>query len=111
MISHNGLVFTCLLFIQFFGDAGFPCPEFGNPSDHFIHCINSDFDKVRRSMKLQSETDDDPLDKITAAEAVKRLVDSYLSSEYCCATKEKIEEMSKVVSFWPIMYLYLFCWD
>ncbi|KAG6422207.1 hypothetical protein SASPL_118772 [Salvia splendens] len=79
---------------------GFPCPEFENPADHFIHCINSDFDKVkatlRGSMKLQFETDGDPLEKITVAEATEILVDSYRSSEYCYSANKKIEEISKL---------------
>ncbi|XP_057772605.1 ABC transporter G family member 11-like [Salvia miltiorrhiza] len=85
---------------EFFAGAGFPCPEFRNPADHFIRCINSDFDNVKatlgESMKLQFEADDDPLGKMIAAEAIEILVDSYRSSEYCCSTNEKIEEMSKV---------------
>lgn len=32
--------------MQFFDEAGFPCPTRGNPSDHFLRCINSDFDKT-----------------------------------------------------------------
>lgn len=44
----------CLLYImQFFAAAGFPCPDLVNPSDHFIRCINSDFDQVRKSMRPQ----------------------------------------------------------
>ncbi|XP_042053687.1 ABC transporter G family member 11-like [Salvia splendens] len=82
---------------EFFGGAGFPCPEFRNPADHFIRCINSDFDKVKETLLRSTvATDDDPLDKITAAEAIEILVDSYRSSEYCSAANEKIEEMSKV---------------
>ncbi|KAH6781469.1 white-brown complex-like protein [Perilla frutescens var. frutescens] len=80
---------------EFFTSAGFPCPALSNPADHFIRCINSDFDKVRGSVKLQFETDDDPLEKVTAAEAIQILVESYRSSEYCSSTQEKIEEISK----------------
>lgn len=32
--------------MQFFAKGGFPCPTRRNPSDHFLHCINSDFDAV-----------------------------------------------------------------
>ncbi|KAI3473618.1 hypothetical protein Pfo_031423 [Paulownia fortunei] len=85
---------------EFFADAGFPCPALRNPSDHFLRCINSDFDKVKAtlkgSMKLRFETDDDPLGKVTTAEAIRTLVDSYLTSQYCYSAKEKIEDMSKV---------------
>ncbi|MQL91996.1 hypothetical protein Taro_024611 [Colocasia esculenta] len=35
---------------HFFSQAGFPCPPLGNPSDHFLKCINSDFDKVRANL-------------------------------------------------------------
>nr|QVT92346.1 ABC transporter [Salvia miltiorrhiza] len=88
------------LSLFFFAGAGFPCPEFRNPADHFIRCINSDFDKVKatlgESMKLQFEADDDPLGKMIAAEAIEMLLDSYRSSEYCCSANEKIEEISKV---------------
>lgn len=36
---------------QFFSEAGFPCPRKRNPSDHFLRCINSDFDKVTATLK------------------------------------------------------------
>lgn len=37
--------------LQFFAHAGFPCPALRNPSDHFLRCINSDFDKVKATLK------------------------------------------------------------
>lgn len=37
--------------MQFFAQAGFPCPPLRNPSDHFLRCINSDFDKVKVTLK------------------------------------------------------------
>ncbi|XP_025679372.1 ABC transporter G family member 11 isoform X3 [Arachis hypogaea] len=36
---------------EFFAQAGFPCPALRNPSDHFLRCINSDFDKVKATLK------------------------------------------------------------
>ncbi|KAB5516893.1 hypothetical protein DKX38_027541 [Salix brachista] len=87
-------------FGQFFAQAGFPCPALRNPSDHFLRCINSDFDKVKAtlkgSMKLRFEASDDPLEKITTAEAIRTLIDHYRTSQYCYAAREKIEEISKV---------------
>nr|GMD85279.1 ABC transporter G family member 11 [Ipomoea batatas]GMD88598.1 ABC transporter G family member 11 [Ipomoea batatas]GME01963.1 ABC transporter G family member 11 [Ipomoea batatas]GME04633.1 ABC transporter G family member 11 [Ipomoea batatas] len=84
----------------FFAQAGFPCPALRNPSDHFLRCINSDFDKVKAtlkgSMKLRFETKDDPLEKITTAEAIRRLVDFYHTSQYYQEASVKVEEMSKV---------------
>lgn len=37
--------------VQFFAEAGFPCPRKRNPSDHFLRCINSDFDVVNATLK------------------------------------------------------------
>ncbi|MFS7936699.1 putative ABC-type xenobiotic transporter [Helianthus anomalus] len=85
---------------EFFAQAGFPCPALRNPSDHFLRCINSDFDKVKAtlkgSMKLRFEASDDPLEKVTTAEAIRALTDYYRTSQYCYAANEKVEEMSKV---------------
>ena len=113
-----------VLWMQFFAQAGFPCPALRNPSDHFLRCVNSDFDKVRAtlkgSMKLrvlkhllpfellsnltcwsscystsQFEASDDPLEKITTTEAIIRLlVDYYHTSDYYYTTKAKVEEIS-----------------
>jgi hypothetical protein len=40
-----------LLFLQFFAETGFPCPSRRNPSDHFLRCVNADFDDVAAAMK------------------------------------------------------------
>lgn len=85
---------------EFFAQAGFPCPALRNPSDHFLRCINSDFDKVKAtlkgSMKLRFEANDDPLEKMTTAEAIRTLTDFYRSSQNCYSALERVEEMSKV---------------
>ncbi|KAK4492356.1 hypothetical protein RD792_003160 [Penstemon davidsonii] len=36
--------------LKFFADAGFPCPSRRNPADHFLRCINSDFDNVNNTL-------------------------------------------------------------
>lgn len=46
----------------------------------------------------QFEMNDDPVERVTTAEAIRTLVDSYQKSQYCYSAKEKIEEMSKIVS-------------
>ena len=38
-------------FLQFFAEAGFPCPSRRSPSDHFLRCVNSDFDIVTATLK------------------------------------------------------------
>ncbi|KAJ8625282.1 hypothetical protein MRB53_033812 [Persea americana] len=85
---------------EFFAQAGFPCPTLRNPSDHFLRCINSDFDKVKAtlkgSMKMRFVATDDPLEKTTTAEAIRTLISFYHSSQYHYTAKEKVEEISKV---------------
>ncbi|KAK9117789.1 hypothetical protein Scep_015882 [Stephania cephalantha] len=85
---------------EFFAHAGFPCPALRNPSDHFLRCINSDFDKVKAtlkgSMKLRFERTDDPLEKITTAEAIRTLIDFYTSSQLSYEANARVEEISKV---------------
>ncbi|KAI8020011.1 ABC transporter G family member 11 [Camellia lanceoleosa] len=85
---------------EFFAQACFPCPALRNPSDHFLRCINSDFDKVKAtlkgSMKLRYDTNDDPLEKITTAEAIRTLIDFYHTSQYCYSAREKVEQISEV---------------
>ncbi|MCD9560732.1 ABC transporter G member 11 [Datura stramonium] len=84
---------------KFFAEAGFPCPSYRNPSDHFLRCINSDFDKVKATLRGPIKFDqynDDPLNKMTTAEAIRSLVDFYGISQYCYLANEQVEEMSKV---------------
>ena len=128
-----------VLWMQFFAQAGFPCPALRNPSDHFLRCVNSDFDKVRAtlkgSMKLrvlkhllpfellsnltcwsscystsQFEASDDPLEKITTTEAIRVLVDYYHTSDYYYTTKAKVEEISQYVST-LCFFSRNFCWS
>ncbi|PKA60145.1 ABC transporter G family member 11 [Apostasia shenzhenica] len=85
---------------EFFAQAGFPCPPLRNPSDHFLRCVNSDFDKVKAtlkgSMKNKLEKSDDPLEKITTSEATRRLIDYYRKSQFNYSAREKVDEISKV---------------
>lgn len=37
--------------MQFFAQAGFPCPDRRNPSDHLLRCVNSDFDNVKATLQ------------------------------------------------------------
>ncbi|KAK4749050.1 hypothetical protein SAY87_026499 [Trapa incisa] len=83
----------------FFAQAGFACPSLRNPSDHFLRCVNADFDKVRStlkgSMRLRFYAPDDPLENTTTAQATRTLIDFYKSSQYYYSAREKVEEMSK----------------
>lgn len=85
---------------EFFEQAGFPCPPFRNPSDHFLRCINSDFDKVKAtlkgSMRLRIERSDDPLDKITTSQATQTLIEKYQCSEHYQAAQARVHEISQI---------------
>ena len=41
---------------------------------------------------------DDPLEKITTAQAIQIILDNYRSSEYCQAAQAKVQEISQHVS-------------
>uniref|UniRef100_A0A453CG71 ABC transporter domain-containing protein n=1 Tax=Aegilops tauschii subsp. strangulata TaxID=200361 RepID=A0A453CG71_AEGTS len=85
---------------EFFAEVGFPCPPLRNPSDHFLRCVNSDFDKVKAtlkgSMKARIERSDDPLDKITTSEAIRKLVSAYNRSQYYYAAREKVNDIARI---------------
>ncbi|KAG6521774.1 hypothetical protein ZIOFF_018900 [Zingiber officinale] len=85
---------------QFFAQAGFPCPSLRNPSDHFLRCINSDFDKVKAtlkgSMKLRFQRSDDPLEKTTTTEATRRLIEFYGRSQYYYAARQQVNEIARI---------------
>lgn len=46
----------------------------------------------------QFEGTDDPLDKTTTAEAIRTLTEFYRTSQFSYLAREKVEEMSKLVS-------------
>ncbi|OAY85969.1 ABC transporter G family member 11, partial [Ananas comosus] len=85
---------------EFFAQAGLPCPPRRNPSDHFLKCVNTDFDKVKStlkgSIKMRFARADDPLEKMTSAEAIQRLVAYYSRSKYGHTARQKVEEISRV---------------
>ncbi|CAD6272531.1 unnamed protein product [Miscanthus lutarioriparius] len=85
---------------QFFAETGFPCPSRRNPSDHFLRCVNSDFDDVaatmKGSMKLRPEAELDPLLKYSTTEIRERLVDKYRISDYAMMVRSTIHEITKI---------------
>ncbi|KAF6994573.1 hypothetical protein CFC21_011243 [Triticum aestivum] len=85
---------------EFFAQAGFPCPPLRNPSDHFLRCINADFDKVKAtlkgSMKMRFERSDDPLERITTSDAIRRLFSYYQHSQHYLTARQKVDEMARL---------------
>ncbi|XP_062211152.1 ABC transporter G family member 1-like [Phragmites australis] len=70
---------------QFFALSGFPCPSLMNPSDHFLRTINKDFDKDIEE-GLNGE-------KMTTAQTIDTLVNSYQSSTHLEKVTRQIADM------------------
>ncbi|KAL9677576.1 hypothetical protein QQ045_005809 [Rhodiola kirilowii] len=101
--------------VEFFREAGFPCPSRRNPSDHFLRCVNSDFDAVTKtliesfrmaasfkknaSFRLPFDrTDDperaaDPVDKMPTAQIKAILIEKFKFSSYSGKAKARIHEI------------------
>ncbi|KAF5208205.1 Abc transporter g family member [Thalictrum thalictroides] len=85
--------------VQFFADAGFPCPSRRNPSDHFLRCINTDFDVVTATLKgsqrfrVIEQSILDPLMHFATAEIKDLLVEKYKHSEYAATAKRRIRDV------------------
>ncbi|KAI4306736.1 hypothetical protein L6164_029989 [Bauhinia variegata] len=87
--------------IQFFAQAGFPCPSRRNPSDHFLRHINSDFDAVMMTMMASKGIPDqealtDSLMNLETAQIKQILIEKYRRSEYATAARERIKEITSI---------------
>lgn len=86
---------------KFFAEAGFPCPSRRNPSDHFLRCINSDFDVVTATLKGSQrlrtpDRSSDPLMNLATEDIKSILVEKYKSSVYARNVRTKMQETSIV---------------
>ncbi|XP_075522090.1 ABC transporter G family member 15-like [Primulina tabacum] len=87
--------------VKFFAESGFPCPSRRNPSDHFLRCINSDFDVVTATMKgsqrlRETHTTSDPLMNLATADIKSMLVEKYRFSEYSRKARSRTQEISAI---------------
>ncbi|KAI3415185.1 ABC transporter domain-containing protein [Psidium guajava] len=85
--------------IEFFADAGFPCPRRRNPADHFLRCICLDFDSATANLMLSHSNCQTPASSgfstnMKTAEIKATLIQSYKSSEYSCKVRKKIQEIA-----------------
>ncbi|OMO71392.1 ABC transporter-like protein [Corchorus capsularis] len=88
--------------VKFFADAGFPCPTRRNPPDHFLRCVNSDFDKIIATLK-QTRKDFEMMPllsgfstNMTTTEIKARLIEKYKGSENARYTRKKIQEIALI---------------
>ncbi|XP_051120565.1 ABC transporter G family member 15-like isoform X2 [Andrographis paniculata] len=87
--------------MAFFAEAGFPCPTKRNPSDHFLRCINADFDLVtatlRGSQRLhETEESSKPLENLATADIKALLVEKYKNSDYAKKAGLQLRKMSSI---------------
>ncbi|KAK6119744.1 hypothetical protein DH2020_046514 [Rehmannia glutinosa] len=85
--------------IKFFAEAGFPCPSRRNPSDHFLRCINSDFDIVTATLKgsqrlRETEKASNPLMNLATEDIKSILVEKYKQSAYARKARLRLREIS-----------------
>ncbi|KAK2969265.1 hypothetical protein RJ640_004059 [Escallonia rubra] len=69
---------------EFFATNGFPCPAMRNPSDHYLRTVNKDFDvDIEQGFG----------GKVSAAETINILVESYKLSEACQQVERRVSEI------------------
>lgn len=91
-----------LFLLQFFAQVGFRCPRRRNPSDHFLRCINTDFDSVNESLKQSrrnvsedSCATSDPLLNMETSIIKNMLIDRFQTSGYSETVRKQIAGISR----------------
>ncbi|KAK6925577.1 ABC transporter-like, ATP-binding domain [Dillenia turbinata] len=85
--------------VEFFAEAGFPCPSKRNPSDHFLRCINSDFDAVKSTLTgsqrihYEIQLSSDPLNDLATSEIKFILVEKYKRSKHAKKAKAQARDI------------------
>ncbi|XP_058199261.1 ABC transporter G family member 15-like [Rhododendron vialii] len=87
--------------VQFFAEAGFPCPSRRSPSDHFLRCINSDFDVVTATLKgsqrhREVPKPSDPLTNLATVEIKGMLIEKHRRSGYAAKARARVRELSTI---------------
>lgn len=87
--------------IEFFAESGFPCPIKRNPSDHFLRCINSDFDIVTATLKgslrvHEGREGSDPFMNMGTAHIKATLVEKYRWSKQAVKARAKMKHLSTI---------------
>ncbi|KZV25876.1 ABC-2 type transporter family protein isoform 1 [Dorcoceras hygrometricum] len=85
--------------VKFFADAGFPCPSKRNPSDHFLRCINSDFDCMTNTAMTSGEKSGTTnVSCLKSAEIREKLLHNYQRSTIASRTLATIRDIPITVS-------------
>ncbi|KAL2659703.1 hypothetical protein AAZV13_03G101600 [Glycine max] len=82
--------------LKFFADAGLPCPSRRNPSDHFLLCINLDFDLVTSALaraQLDLLSSSNSALGAKKAEIRETLIRSYEGSRLMINARRRIQQL------------------
>ncbi|KAG6400623.1 hypothetical protein SASPL_137464 [Salvia splendens] len=88
--------------VEFFAEAGFPCPHTRSPSDHYLRCINSDFDYVNTALMGSQRIrniEDGISPNLTTTEIRARLLHKYQNSKLTERVRAKIREFCVTEGF------------
>ncbi|KAK7285623.1 hypothetical protein RJT34_20399 [Clitoria ternatea] len=86
--------------LKFFADAGFHCPTRRNPSDHFLLCINLDFDLITEALnriQLSVVSSSNSTIGMRTSEIRRILIGSYKSSKLIVNARRRIQQLKSNV--------------
>ncbi|CAL5423743.1 unnamed protein product [Camellia sinensis] len=86
--------------VEFFAEVGYPCPS-RSPSDHFLLCINSNFDNVTASLIEshripETEKSSSHMMNLATAEIKSMLVKKYKCSKHAATARARVQEISTI---------------
>ncbi|MED6169545.1 hypothetical protein PIB30_022331 [Stylosanthes scabra] len=83
--------------VQFFADAGFPCPTRKNPPEHFLRCVSPEFDSVLNLIQSKNANEAplswNSLMNMTTEEIKLKLINCFKKSRQLANAREKIREI------------------
>ncbi|KAK4272510.1 hypothetical protein QN277_021061 [Acacia crassicarpa] len=77
--------------LKFFADAGFPCPTRRNPSDHFLLCVNLEFDVINAAPMRSELTSSNPVTGKKTEDIRATLIECYKNSEQMINARRRIQ--------------------
>lgn len=82
--------------LKFFADAGFPCPTRRNPSDHYLLCINLDFELIAATLErthLNLATSTNSILGMKTSEIRRTLIQRYESSQLMINARRRVQQL------------------
>ncbi|MED6182188.1 hypothetical protein PIB30_026176 [Stylosanthes scabra] len=83
--------------VQFFAEAGFPCPTRKNPPEHFLRCVTPEFDSVLTLIQSKNANEApsswNSLMNMRTEEIKLKLINCFKKSKQFANAREKIKEI------------------